>query len=372
MYKRATFRLLIGIALLGGGALASTCVAEVAPPVAATTLLPVVAPASNYFPLLPFGAGEDALPQLLPVASNYALSGVHKGIHRAIVVAHDSSRDATTAVSVMAALAGNAVDSTLILSPQFLIDADIVRFSDHLPDHGKLFARWPFDGWQDGGDSVVKPPQKGISSFTAMDMLLLYLGEKDFFPDLEQIVVVGHGSGGDFVHRYAAMGQAPDVLDRQNVPVRFVVGDASSYLYFTASRPKGVGERQQGFGVPDVAACPDYNAYKYGLMNLNGYGQKVGFDAIRLRYVARTVVYLNGEKASQSDPAPDTSCAAKLQGSDRLARAVNYDAYLMATFGEASRKMQKFIVVPKIGYDPIALYGSNCGMASLFGNGMCE
>ncbi|HEU0117604.1 MAG TPA: hypothetical protein VFR09_03125 [Alphaproteobacteria bacterium] len=322
----------------------------------------------SYFPVLPYGAAPDAAPQLLPVASNHPFEGEHAGLTKAVIVIHDTSRDARATLAMISGLAGPENTTTMILAPQFLEDADLARFGGELPDNGKMFARWPLDGWQVGGDSVAQGQGKGISSFTALDLLLLYLGEKKFFPDLTQVVIAGHGAGGDFVQRYAALGQAPDILDQQHVNVRFIAANPSSYLYFTAARAQG---GKQGFTTPDAAQCPVYNSYPYGLDSMNAYGHRVGPDAVRLRYITRNIYYLAGENAAKGDLLADTGCAAMLEGADRVNRTVNYDLYLTVAFGDAAHKLQKFRTVPKVGFQPAPVFASACGMAALFGDGEC-
>ena len=341
----------------------------------ATPAAPVVAavPAATFFPVLPLDAPPDAPSQLVPVASSHPLDGGHVGIIRAIVTVHDASRDAGHALALITALAGTANSDTLILAPQFLIEPDVNRFADHLPGSGKQFARWPYDAqgmtWKTGGDSVSLAQQHGVSSFTVMDLLLLYLNDRQNFPDLRQIVVTGSGDGADFVQLYAAAGQAPELIDPRRINLRFVVVNAASYLYVTAGRP------QAGHGFtppPDAAtACPLYNAWPYGLEGLPPYARRIGANAIKLGYVSRPVAYLSGTAAGANDPAPDTSCAALAEGPDRAARAANYAQYLPSIFGDAALKLQSFATVPQAGSDPVAVYGSRCGMTQLFGDGQC-
>lgn len=340
-------------------------------------------PATSYFPILPLGADTDVQPQWLPVASNHALDGNHTGLNHAIIIIHDQSRDANSALALLTALAGSANATTILIAPQFLLDADIERFADHLPNGGKMFARWPLaagGSWDDGGDSMATASLKGISSFTALDLLLIFLSDRQFFPDMQDVAIVGHGSGGDFVQRYAAIGQAPDILDRQHMPVRFVTANATSFLYFTSSRPKPLQNTDKkalpkhepsGIGVLDSTQCPNYNVYKYGLDQLNPYARRVGGNAIKLRYSTRSVSYLTGEGTQQVDQYPDMSCGAQMQGIDRVRRAMNYNMYLNIIFSGDIAKRQKFVVVPKVGYDPPAIFGSPCGMALLFGDGEC-
>ncbi len=326
---------------------------------------------ASYFPVFPLGAGDLAAPQLLPVVSNHTLDGDHHGLTHAVIIVHDLSRDANGIAGTIASLAGPEGNAAFILAPQFLIDSDVARLAGIMAEQSKMLVRWPLDGWVMGGDSIAIPPQKAISSFTAFDLLLLYLGEKKFFPDLQSVTVAGLGAGGDFVQRYAAVGQAPDILDLQHLQVRFLVADASSYLYFTAPRfLVAKPGAKPSLGTPGAAICSTYNNYPYGLENPNAYVKRVGSAAIKLRYVTRPVTYVTGEKI-QEDVPPDASCAAQLQGSDRLTRQSGYNMYLKVTFGDAAEKLHKFMTIPKAGYEPAALFGSPCGMAVLLGDGMC-
>jgi hypothetical protein len=328
---------------------------------------------SAYFPIFPLGAGDDVSPALLPVVSNHPLDGDHSGITRAIVIIHDYTRDAKANAAMIASLAGGDNATTFILAPQFLLDADIARLSGLMPEQSKLLAHWSLDGWVDGGESLNEAPQKPISSFTAMDLLLLYLGDKKMFPDLQSVIIAGHGMGGDFVQHYAATGQAPDILDREHISIHFLAANPSSYLYFTAPRFLiGKPGTKPSLGTPDAAQCPGYNVYPYGLDNPNAYVKRAGIGAIKLRYTSRPVTYLVGERAAEGDALADNSCAAALQGPNRVARWTAYNMYLTVTFGDAAQKLHKFTNVPKAGYEPAALFGSPCGVSVLFGSGECR
>lgn len=329
---------------------------------------PISALPKQFFPILPFGSLPSAQPQLLPVASSRPLDADGKNIRRAIIVIHDLQRGAAENVATLMTLNGGDSRSTLILAPQFPLELDILRFGPYLPNDGKNVARWPVDkGWQTGGDSFLPSSKTGVSSFAAVDLLMMFLADRDRFPALRTIVLAGHGMGGDFVHRYAALGQASSFLKKDGVDLRFVVANPSSYLYFTAYRPSPQGP---AFMKPEQASCPQANVYPYGLDALNAYGRHAGASAIRLDYPERKVVYLVGDSIV-NDPYLDRFCAAQLEGESRLARARNYARHLVQSFGETVGKNQFFVFVPKAGYDPVSLYGSFCGMETLFGSGDC-
>ena len=324
------------------------------------------APAPIYFPILPFDASSDTIPQVVPLATNNPMDGTHSGITRAIIVIHDETRDASRAISSLSALAGSANASTLILAPQFLLPSDITRFATNLPDKGRAFAAWQLSGWPQGDDSEATPPRKGVSSFTVVDLLLMYLSDRKTFPDLQTVTIAGYGAGANFVQRYAALSLAADVVAKQNIDLRYLVADASSYLYLTAQRPLG---GRKGLGQPDISLCPAYNTYPYGLENLTPYARRGGSNAAKTNYAKRIVAYLN---APTPDPVPDTTCAALVQGVDVNARTDNYKHYLQFLYGENSAPTQLFLSADKAKNDAVGLFGSACGMAVLFGDGHCS
>jgi hypothetical protein len=323
-------------------------------------------PATTYFPVLPFDALAESAPQLVPVAANHGMDGRHPDITQAIIVIHDETRDANTALASLSALAGSANGTTLILAPQFLLDSDIFRFSDHLPEKGRAFARWQMAGWAQGDDALAVPGHKAISSFTVVDLLLMYLADRDSFPNLKSVTLAGYGAGGNFVQRYAAFGIAADVMARQDIDLRYVVAGASSYLYLTAARPLG---GRKGFGRPDLAACPAANDYPYGLDKLNPYARRVGGNAAKTDYALRLITYIN---APAADLLPATDCAVLIQGTDRAARAANYRLYLQSLYGDVAVRTQTFSVAQNTSNDAVGLFGSVCGMAMLFGDGICS
>lgn len=322
-------------------------------------------PATSYFPLLPFDAPDNESPQLIPLASSHSLDESHAGITRAIIVIHDETRDAGAALNTIAALAGVMNSSTLIIAPQFLLPSDIVTFADHLPDRGKDFAAWQISGWDAGDNSMPVQTHKSVSSFTAIDLLLMYLSDRNAFPDLQTIVIAGYGAGANFTQRYAAFSLAADAIAKQNITLRFVVADTQSYIYQTPARVLG---GRKGFGQPDATTCPDYNAYPYGLEKLNDYAKRGGTNAAKENYALHFITYLN---APASAPASEQICAVKLQGDNSAARAENYRAYLQSLYSDVASRTQNFVTLKNGPNNAVTLFGSPCGMAVLFGDGQC-
>jgi hypothetical protein len=320
-------------------------------------------PATAFFPVFPLNAPPDSKPQMVPLAASMPLDEVHFGVTQAIVVIHDETRDAPAALATLTALAGAQNSSTIVLAPQFLLPSDIMRFTDYLPEKGKDFAAWQIFGWISGDDSMPVTGRKSVSSFTVVDLLLMYLSDREAFPDMRAIVVAGYGAGGNFVQRYAAFSQAYEPVMKSKIDLRFLVAGAKSYLYQTPSRPA-----KKRFAPGDAAACPGFNAYPFGLEQLNPYARLSGGNAAKIDYATRTVIYLN---AGATNAPMDTDCATLAQGPTSAVRAENYHRYLVFLYGDLVERTQTFFKVEGPAYDAVALYGSSCGMSVLFGEGYC-
>lgn len=338
-----------------------------------TTLAPPPVPAAlsryQFLPLLAKGAAPDALPLLWPVLSSRPLAGDHGLISRVVIVVHDAARDAAETLRSVAAIAGpNASGpraNTLIIAPQFPAKPDRALFKPLLTDATNHVAVWEAEGWWQGADTPAgENRQRQISSMTALDMLLLMLGDTRIYPELRSIIIAGYGRGADLVHRYALYGRAPDVLARQHLQVQYVVAEAQSYVYLTDARPGAV---PGSFAPPkDSKACASYQNYPYGLEEPNAYTRLTAGNVARQNYPGRQVTYLVGGAGGM---ALDQSCAAALQGKTVKDRAVNYDAYLKSNFGEMPK--QRLLVMPGVGDDALALLLSGCGASLLFSDGEC-
>lgn len=338
-----------------------------------TSLAPPPVPAAlsryQFLPLLAKGAAPDALPLLWPVLSSRPLAGDHGLISRVVVVVHDGARDAAETLRSVATIAGpnasGARANTLIIAPQFPAKPDRALFKPLLTDATSHVAVWEAEGWWQGADTpAIENRQRQISSMTALDMLLLMLGDTKIYPELRTIIIAGYGRGADLVHRYALYGRAPDVLARQHLQVQYVVAEAQSYVYLTDARPGAV---PGSFAPPkDNKACASYQNYPYGLEEPNAYTRLTAGNVARQNYPGRQVTYLVG---GAGGPALDQNCAAVLQGKTIKDRAVNYDAYLKSSFGEMPK--QRLLIMPGVGDDALALLLSGCGASLLFSDGEC-
>ncbi len=272
------------------------------------------------------------------------------GITRAVLVLHGRLRNADVyyrSAKTAQAAAGDVGAATIMIVPQFLAAVDVDAY--HLPADT---LRWSFEGWE-GGEPALGPTS--ASSFDALDAILARLADRRLFPALKQVVVAGHSGGGQVVQRYAIAGRGEAALTRQNIGVRYVVANPSSYAYFSAERPE-----------PSIAAsCPGYNHWKYGMEARPPYLASSTSAELEQRYVARQVVYLLGTAdTNPNHPALDKSCMAEAEGPYRYARGHAYASAMQLRDGGTPN--HRLWDVPGVGHDGDKMLTSPCGLEALF------
>jgi pimeloyl-ACP methyl ester carboxylesterase len=228
--------------------------------------------------------------------------------------------------------------TTLIIAPQYMNEEDETNGDD-------LF--WKKAEWKDGYGSISnenRHQKVRMSSYEVLDSLITAVLSSGKFPGISRVIVAGHSAGGQFVQRYSATTPLPDLLP--NVKFRFIVMNPSSYLYPDDQRPLPDGS----FGLPDTAACPQYNHYPKGLIRLNNYAQASGADRIRHNMLQRDIVILlGGDDTRTDDPDLDITCWANVQGRFRLERGMLFIAHIRS-FPEYGSK-QNFSIVPGVGHE---------------------
>ncbi len=301
----------------------------------------------------------------IPYDSTHPLDVPDPRIERVIIVIHGSSRNSDDHLARVEAaadsLAGES-ERTLILAPQFLEEGDIDFWG--LPPT-LLF--WS-SGWRQGNksrDTVTNPRPARISSYAVIDAMLDAVMDPALYPNVARVVLAGHSAGGQFVNRFASGSPSEEI--HAGVSFRYVVSNPSSYVYFTpARRVEGWPGR---FAVPsaeEIARCPDYDQYKYGVGDLNAYMSEADSSRLLQRYGSREVWYVMGELVTGS-AGLDVRCEAMLQGAFRLDRAILYFAYIREVFGPAVSDLHRLRVVPGVGHSSADIYASAIGQDALFG-----
>jgi hypothetical protein len=293
---------------------------------------------------------------LIPVMASRPLDRTAPEVKRVIITLHGLRRNAPryfAAAEQAVAAAGEAGRFSVVVAPQFLTGPDIEAFG--LPP---ATLRWRRNTWREGLEASSPLP---ISSYAVLDALLAHFADRGLYPQLAEVLLVGHSAGGQLPQRYAVVGRGEDALREAHIALRYVVANPSSYLCFNAERPLPEG----GFAPADTAACPGVDHWHYGFEAVPAYLAGRRADEFERPYIARDVTYLLG--MADTDPNHrllDRSCAGLAQGPFRLARGLSYFAYLRARHGSELR--QRLVEVPGVAHNDRKMYTSPCGLAVLF------
>ncbi len=302
----------------------------------------------------------------LAYCANFDLKTGNSSFKRAVIVVHGSSRTAPDNYRYIkdAGITTGQLSTTAIVAPHFVIEEDV---SARSLSSNVLF--WSQAGWKRGDNSESTSnhsrPFK-VSSFRALDRIVERLADKQAYPNITEIVIVGHSAGSGFLYRYAAGGMAPATV-RQDISFRFVPANGTG-LYFSPDRAKA--GTTNTFEVPNVSGCSFYDNYKYGLQKLNEYMAEVGADVIKQRYQSRRVRAMVG----QNDNDPNHSslgrgCADMLTGRHRLERATIHFNHVQNVFGPQVLDRHSLHVVPGVAHSSRQMFQSPCGLGLIYNYG---
>ena len=299
---------------------------------------------------------------MLPLYLSREWTKPQPDVTRAVIIFHGRLRDANvyyrSAQEALAA-AGGIASTTLLVVPQFLAEADVAAHR-----LGENTLRWRWESWMDG--APARAPA-AVSSFVAVDAILLRLAERTMFPNLTHVVLAGHSGGAQLVQRYAVVGQADPLLTKAGIKVRYVVANPSSYLYFSDDRPTAEGS----FASFKSASCPSFNRWKYGWIGAPVYAQESSPAAYEKSYALREVIYLLGTADSDPNhPSLDRSCAAEAEGPNRYARGLAYVRYLRMRHPTGLN--HRLWEVSGVGHEGDRMLTSPCGLAALFERPGCK
>ncbi|MET2522882.1 hypothetical protein ABXT34_06165 [Ralstonia sp. SM1884_UCD616_TZ26] len=293
-----------------------------------------------------------------PVYANHPLDGDLRGIREVVFVQHGRQRNGNDYYAAGAELlkaSGRNPDEILLIAPNFPGEPDADKGFDRMP-------MWQVDGWL-GGFNAVNTPYTGLSSLQVLDDLIAFVTDPARLPNVRRVTVAGHSGGAQIVHRYAVLNNVDERTRARGVDLRYVVANPSSYLYFTPERPRG-----RGFAPYDASACPDYDRYKYGMVDMVPYAAGMDGRTLFRRYAQRQVTYLVG--SNDNDPGHrvlDKTCGAEAQGPTRLDRARNYLRYERYLAGARKPARHQAHEVISVGHDPARMFGSRCGAQAVFG-----
>jgi hypothetical protein len=297
---------------------------------------------------------DGGLTTLMPVYANVKLVDTQPGIKRAVIAIQTATRDAfgvfdaaKTALGAAAAEGGE----TALLVPQFLSQADIDRHQ-----LGADFARWTVDGWMTGvGTRPVSLRDAGVpvSSFAALDALLLYLSDRGQYPELGEIVLVGHGASGRLVQLYAVVAKGLAAPRASGIRVRHVVASPETFLYFDDRR---AARLDQPFATFERERCQSYQQWPYGTVLAPAYASGQLARDLAAQYAAADMLFVRAERDSEG---ADRGCEAQAQGRTRAERLDNHLRYMAQFVGGAPSGLRSTVAR---GADAslLGMFGSQC------------
>ena len=307
---------------------------------------------------------------------------------RVLIAMHGHSRDAnkTYAAALATAQAAGQGAQTLVIAPLFQVDDSPGRDGKGRcssagvpgPQAGDLL--WTCNSWPSGEPAVGGGP----TSYAVLDALVQHLHRQ--WPSLQRATLAGFSAGGQLVQHYIGFAES---LAPHPLPLRYVVADPGSWLYFDPERPQPVkggavvdwSDCLDGLS-PDGAggrcslqwrdaspACPAENRWKHGTEGLPANLGRSAAEA-RARYAAADVRYLEGDADTGNGRGTaysvlDRSCGAMAQGPYRLQRGLAYAAYDRLKL--ATDRPRKVGIAPGCAHDVACVFPSAAGRAALLG-----
>ncbi|MCB2211573.1 T9SS type A sorting domain-containing protein [bacterium] len=296
----------------------------------------------------------------IPAISSHPMNQQLPEITRAIIVNPHYQREIVNVFNLLANSAQNhgVTDDLLIVGLQYLVATDVLYHD--LPDD---VLYWTLNTWQWGHESEDLPelPRPVFaSSYTFIDSTAHRIA--DLCPNLELLMVMGQSAGAGMTQRYAGGTTLPGEFD--SFTVTFLSSCLGHLMYLNEER-RELGTNDV-FTLPpasQIARCPGYNMYPYGLEDLNSYMAAQGADAIRQRYPTRWFVYLTGSLDNQLLP---TFCPVLFQGFQRVQKHRVFWNYLNYLYGPAIQFRQRMFVVDGVGHSTYGMFNSDLGRFFLF------
>ena len=298
--------------------------------------------------------------------SNHDINIASRDINRLVIVVHGAGRSNISYERLHdVAIAKNVNDTTFIFAPQFLVDNDIAENS-----LGTEVLYWP-GGWRQGHLSSDNGLGR-ISSFEVVNQIATGIVTNN--PGITNVVIAGHSAGGQYAQRFAATSQLERELKvvSDSIKLRYIPANPSSMVYMDAKR-RVAGSVDQ-FAVPGSENCSGYDDYKYGLGgNLNSFIKSIGgANQVRAQFPSRDVRYLLGENDNNLNSSSlDKSCAANLQGQQRLERGIIFYNYIRDFFGESVHDSHVMAISSDVGHSS-SIFTAGCGLSFIFDIGGCD
>ena len=293
---------------------------------------------------------------------------VPANIQRAVIVIHGLLRDPwnyqNDAQNALLIANGNAPyinrDSVSIVAP-FFPNGNDKAFAYPWTD-GLAAGRgsttnalvWSGSQWSAGADNRYPHNSRHTSSYYVLDEMLKYYDNAEMFPNLKQIVLVGHSLGGQMLQRYAAIGEQLSL----STPVTYWIGNPNSYVWMSTSRP---------LNIPN---CPDYDNYRDGYTNFTEYPMSYGTDlvnqgrdAIAANFQTRAINYA---RALLDAGDHSSTCGANTTGGNRNERFFQFIKWWAPTCPNPTGSQCDTVDLINVPHDNGQMFNSEAGQSRLF------
>ena len=211
----------------------------------------------------------------MPLYSSQPLETILPEVTTAIIAIHGLNGDAYNPFceifDSLSTYAENTENKYIIIAPLFSeSEVNGLTWSGNQNDVNKTSVYWSSSSWMSG----INDANNATSSYDCLDELLSHVMNTTSYPSMSKVVVTGFSAGGQTVNRYS---WASSVSAVDQINLRFVSSDASSYLYLNSSRPDtaectplndtGTSFDCATFVNTSAAldACDGYDEWKYGV-----------------------------------------------------------------------------------------------------------
>ncbi len=144
-----------------------------------------------------FKVNKSSKTYSLRYASNHLITEQNNKIKTLVIYIHCARRNGLDYYEwgEKAVKATNNSNETLFISPQFTSEKDL---QNHNHDASHLF--WTNNNWRIGDESVSSKKrimEDTFSSFILVDSMIARVCNKQLFPKLKKVIIIGHSAGGN-------------------------------------------------------------------------------------------------------------------------------------------------------------------------------
>ena len=256
-----------------------------------------------------------------------SLSTPDASVTTGLIVLHGVQREGEGYLCAMHAgvrkrlVTDDAVRQVLFVSPNVYLPEDS-------PAPNELY--WDTYAWDRGDDSTADA-EKSLSLFRVLDEMVQAMMDKDSYPKLTRVVLIGHSAGGKSLQRLAL---SSTLVPRPGVTISYFVANPGSVAYLAPVRPNLIDRSSAcdatkilshtwSFSVPvPIGGCDVdsvYNDWPGGLeprANTPPYIAARPAGEMRRAFLARNVTYLSSsEDVCPCIESPDgTNCTSLPSG----------------------------------------------------------